>query len=591
MDPSHRPTLVFLHGVNNAENTGSWRASLDSRLNSLGYPELAEAGIAVYAPHYSSHLADEPSSSTAPERANTRPSDDDHLAFEVAQSRLRRLVGSEDKVETDRALELPGALMNAATAAPKSRLPLREADRYRTSEHVRNVVLAEILKGLPAGDLVVVAHSLGSVIAMDLVGLLPPDRRITRLVTLGSPLGIPAMTSYLPKLRRPRFPAHVVRSWLNALNPTDVVTGGRGLGATYPQAHNIVLAGGSRHAAAHYLDDSRVALSIGEALFGSTSRELAIPNVGVSERMSDAEAIAAFGLAMSRQVVRCLRENKRLDDTARRFDSALQTKVQAILLDLETARQPQAVSAAFIANLQGGGDLDNRWTREEVVQLLCSLVGHNFVAPYEIDTSPVQKVAFERMAASLGHGPELGRRCVDAHDLVLKELGLKKSLGWRMGLAAVGVVLVVAATGGLALAAAPGVAGAAAITSALATFGPGGMVGGLATAGTLLSTGTAAAAAALLNDESPAVLEGALTNALTLSYARKSLGYPDDLVAWHLVSSLHSGAAESLQSMQALSDKGSDSVKAHKARLDLIELAVEFLIAHELAPEQLTAGR
>jgi len=121
----------------------------------------------------------------------------------------------------------------------------------------------------------------------------------------------------------------------------------------------------------------------------------------------------------------------------------------------------------------------------------------------------------------------------------------------------------------------------------LAAFGPGGMVGGLATAGTLLSTGTAAAATAVLNDGSPAVLESALINALTLASARKSLGYPDDLVAWELVSALHSGATEELQSIQSLSDKGADAVKHLKARVELIEKALDFLLEQDLAPDQL----
>jgi pimeloyl-ACP methyl ester carboxylesterase len=581
-----RPSLVFLHGVNNAANAQEWRPVLDVALARLGYPSLESAEVEVYAPHYAQHLAGAPSTSTAPARRVSKAKEDNDRVFEMAQARLRRLVRSEEAIETDRALEIVAPAANLGVATPKPFLPLQEANRYRSSEHVRNRVLSEVISGLPEGELVVVAHSLGSVIAMDLLGVLPPNREIVRLITLGSPLGIPAMTSYLTKRRRGEFPSHVVHSWLNALHPRDLVTGGRGLGGIHPQAHNIVLSGGMQHSSMSYVDDSRVALAIGEALFGSVSTELQRSNLALAERMSDAEAQAALGLAVSRNILAALRDAKRID-TADRYEKAMQVNIDTLRLEAERGRKTSGLSQTFLNNLGGAEDLDRRWSREQLLNILCSMVGHNFAAPYQIDVSDALQSAFQKTAASLGHGPELGRRCVAAHELVLRELGLKKSMAWRVGLAAVGVVLVAAATGGLALAAAPGLAGAAALTSALAAFGPGGMVGGLATAGTLLSTGTAAAATAVLNDGSPAVLESALINALTLASARKSLGYPDDLVAWELVSALHSGATEELQSIQSLSDKGADAVKHLKARVELIEKALDFLLEQDLAPDQL----
>ena len=124
---------------------------------------------------------------------------------------------------------------------------------------------------------------------------------------------------------------------------------------------------------------------------------------------------------------------------------------------------------------------------EEAVVPLVVIATTNVLRPFEVDVSKAkQRSAMEQLTLEMEFGAKFGTSvfaAVDEARDVLK--GPTNWLKWTaLGLGAAAVVV---ATGGLALAAAPGVAGAAAITSALAAFGPGGMIGGLLTAGTLVT--------------------------------------------------------------------------------------------------------
>lgn len=65
----------------------------------------------------------------------------------------------------------------------------RQARNYLSIDAIRVQVLSHILTKLPSsGRLVIVGHSLGSVIAADLLRYLPVDLRVGGMVTIGSPL-------------------------------------------------------------------------------------------------------------------------------------------------------------------------------------------------------------------------------------------------------------------------------------------------------------------------------------------------------------------------------------------------------------------
>ncbi len=73
----------------------------------------------------------------------------------------------------------------------------------------------------------------------------------------------------------------------------------------------------------------------------------------------------------------------------------------------------------------------------------------------------------------MGLGTQYARDIIAAVDVARKTLSGDGTNWVKWAAMGMGAVALVVATGGLALSAAPGVAGAAAITSALAAFGPG----------------------------------------------------------------------------------------------------------------------
>ncbi|MFJ2598161.1 trypsin-like serine peptidase [Streptomyces erythrochromogenes] len=141
----------------------------------------------------------------------------------------------------------------------------RDVDAYLSDQTVREAVLDRVSEEIPhEGELVLVTHSLGTVVGMDLVAnRLPPSMKVTLLVTAGSPLGMNAVTSRLipPGTHRPR----VVREWVNAWCPTDAVAIGCPLEPVWgklTEEHAVVNASDRAHSIEEYLAHPEVATAI-----------------------------------------------------------------------------------------------------------------------------------------------------------------------------------------------------------------------------------------------------------------------------------------------------------------------------------------
>ncbi|MFF9807528.1 trypsin-like serine peptidase [Streptomyces coeruleorubidus] len=102
---------------------------------------------------------------------------------------------------------------------------LRDVDLYLGDSSVRQAVLDSVLETMPAtGELVLVTHSLGTVVGMDLLTRLPDGLDPVLLVTAGSPLGLDGVNDRL-LARGPHQPPRV-RDWVNVWCPTDAVAVG-----------------------------------------------------------------------------------------------------------------------------------------------------------------------------------------------------------------------------------------------------------------------------------------------------------------------------------------------------------------------------
>jgi hypothetical protein len=154
---------------------------------------------------------------------------------------------------------------------------------YLELPDMRETVLGVVERGLreavpDGGDVVVIGHSLGSIVAYDAMTRLPDRYRVRLLVTAGSPLGYPIVQKNLLGKQAgqpPSIPAPVPRQpggWLNAYDELDIVALVHPLAGTYAEAvggqlsdertHNPT----APHSIEDYLSDPDVAGPIGRAL-------------------------------------------------------------------------------------------------------------------------------------------------------------------------------------------------------------------------------------------------------------------------------------------------------------------------------------
>jgi hypothetical protein len=91
---------------------------------------------------------------------------------------------------------------------------------YLTNPHVRKKIDSVVLEAMPQEPCVVVAHSLGTIVAYNVLRD-HPELQVHKFITLGSPLGLQAVKKYLkPPVSMPEC---VKNGWFNAFDAGDVV--------------------------------------------------------------------------------------------------------------------------------------------------------------------------------------------------------------------------------------------------------------------------------------------------------------------------------------------------------------------------------
>ncbi|MEO5883521.1 MAG: hypothetical protein ABIQ06_13970 [Caldimonas sp.] len=144
---------------------------------------------------------------------------------------------------------------------------LRDVFLYVTRPAVTRQVDALVEARLTAEPTIVIAHSLGSVVAYNIVRR-RKDLDLRRFITVGSPLGLRAISS---KLGIPENPA-AAAGWYNAYDKRDIVALNPLDDAHFPVEPAIVNSDSvdnsadNRHGIIGYLDDKGVAAQVAEAL-------------------------------------------------------------------------------------------------------------------------------------------------------------------------------------------------------------------------------------------------------------------------------------------------------------------------------------
>jgi hypothetical protein len=132
---------------------------------------------------------------------------------------------------------------------------LKQVHRYVSEPNVRQSAQRSLLKTIAPDTRVVVAHSLGSVVAYEVL-CERTELSVDTLLTIGSPLGLPAL---LPRLLPPadkggKWPGQV-RKWVNIADATDVVALAKRLSPIYGNrvVGHLVNNGATMHDAKPYL--------------------------------------------------------------------------------------------------------------------------------------------------------------------------------------------------------------------------------------------------------------------------------------------------------------------------------------------------
>ena len=234
--------VVFLHGINDTDQNGRWIAGLNRGLVQAGFePITAEEAVA---PKYGDLLDGAETARVWP--PETYKVSDDRTArrdFERRQARVQRILSSAPGVRTHGFNQVPGPVLEAGQHTGINYLPiLRQVRNYVESRRLRGAIMSRILKENIdlRGNIVLIGHSLGSVIAIDLLDHLPPDLHVRRFITIGSPAHCQALHAGSERLLK-KFPYAYVDDWSNFVETRDPVTGGRGLASVFPAAQDFFI--------------------------------------------------------------------------------------------------------------------------------------------------------------------------------------------------------------------------------------------------------------------------------------------------------------------------------------------------------------
>ncbi|MFZ1652500.1 MAG: alpha/beta hydrolase, partial [Candidatus Nanopelagicales bacterium] len=133
---------------------------------------------------------------------------------------------------------IPGELMVRAPV-----LDMRQAGHYRHDLGLRAAVLDHVSETIRQidDDILLFAHSLGSVVALDALHL--REMRVAMLITFGSPLGVRHFWGQ-PWEGSDGFPFARVGGWLNVVNTRDPVPWQRGVSNRFPTAVDSFISAG-----------------------------------------------------------------------------------------------------------------------------------------------------------------------------------------------------------------------------------------------------------------------------------------------------------------------------------------------------------
>jgi hypothetical protein len=472
---------------------------------------------------------------------------------------------------------LPDDALDLA-AGPVAERVLAEVGRYCRDANRRNACLHAVLQQIPVDDdLIIIAHSLGSVLALDLLYHLPVGNDVKLLVTVGSPLARDAAKRHLRRVGD-RFPAERVGPWLNVVGQWDPVSAGRGTSGHFPEALDVFVDTGmppNSHFAAAYLDHNVVADAIDLVLAPSR----VTGGVALQQRLGD-EVLPA--LIQSQMALR-LEQQMEAGDQRRRFGNASAHRAAEVQARLEAG-------PALDLTIDNNEHLRGRFAPGDATKVLLAVCMSNVIAPYEIDyEGKVESRALADLAGDMGFPRSRAQHVLSAEAEARSSHGAKG--GWqKKALLAAGLAALAAAPYLVVAAAPAGLAGGAGLVAGLAALGPGGMVGGLGMVGLVGGAGGAAIAGSLTTGSAAMVEEKVIyLHALALAEQKLKESHHRAMI-WRVLVEMETTLAAEAAHLRRFSDSRARVLKELEEKRASVMKAITALTAAGLAPKMLAVA-
>lgn len=281
--------LIFIHGMRQegldpVKLSGSWDGALRKVWETAKYaPGMPKPEMPYYGDVLDTLTRELSAKSEAVARGETVPPSQTEVDLIDELARANGVTDAEIMAEFP-----PGAVekgpanwgwVQAAARALEKRVPalrgwalrfVEQVDAYLTRPHIKKAVddiVGPVLKN--GGPAIVIAHSLGTIIAYRLLRNAGAAVKTPLLITLGSPLGINAVKDRIQPPKPLMRPEGVAR-WINGNDPRDYVALYEKLGGAYSGGVEDVIDFRNRQDDAHqildYLTDKRIAEAVHKAL-------------------------------------------------------------------------------------------------------------------------------------------------------------------------------------------------------------------------------------------------------------------------------------------------------------------------------------
>lgn len=262
-----RPLIILVHGrgqlgLDSAALRREWKRDLDASLQAVGMPALQETDVRL------AWYADVLDPGGVPE---CRPVADTSSEAGLGMfargflATLSAVVGESAQEDVREARGVIGDLLYLIDGST----------RCAAKHRVGQVIQSAAKDGRP---IVIVAYSLGSVVAYEYLSRITAGTSALpelRLITLGSPLGVPEIREILlgdgvPALTMPNG----VVTWVNIYDPNDAFAAPLGVSGVGSLQDRVTerAASGDPHHISGYLRDRETGLAVARALCATTKR-------------------------------------------------------------------------------------------------------------------------------------------------------------------------------------------------------------------------------------------------------------------------------------------------------------------------------